>query len=178
MSDYKRMLLAVAEKAGQPVHPGLRQVCIVKQMLTEERIVVDALLEQGNPNKHYHAPDMPESCPNCTNMPGFQPNRGPWTMIAACQAQGFTVLFDGEGGVFVGTGEQDYGWWGYGPDNPTALADAMIKATKMLKPDNWEECDAFHGPAVTDMEALMKHCSVECTCAGTRIVIKEAKDGN
>ncbi len=133
-TSYKRALLAGAMKEGKPVHPGLRERCP-----SDEH---DPCVEEFE----FHIRGMSyfeyRDAPTCTD--GLRPNPDPIALIAACQAQEMWLEFVILGEwhvVMIYDAAKGLIHKGYGLDNPSALTDAVFKATEALEPDNWVECN-------------------------------------
>ncbi len=165
-TDPKLTLLARVEKDGKPVHPGLRKPCRVEWPWQHPEPDADGRY----------------GCLDCGGRE-YVPNPDPMAMIAACvakelypwvEANKVTLYYRQEHfGVYL-VSEQ----WTWEKYEDLDIADAMVKATKALEPDNWEDCKWCRGQG-THRDKYNSYMHEECThCAGTGIVIKEARDGN
>ena len=131
-TTYQLNMLAGAMRDGKPVHPGLRKPCNHFSRLVRQY-------------------DMTRTCGNCgfswehnKDFPvplGFVPNPDPLALIAACQAQGWSITFSNVPGKCFLNGRcvawncgPDPCILGYGSDNQSALIDAVFQATEA---DNW-----------------------------------------
>lgn len=131
MGDHKLTLLAYAKKAGKPVHPGLRMSGFEWIQKCD-----DPKCYKKKQHKHLVWTD---------NVP----NPDPMALISAAQAKGWYVKFiqDKVGPhpemyyvQFSNPNKRYHYARGYGPDNHSALTDALFQATETLTPSNWEQC--------------------------------------
>lgn len=131
--QYQMNMLARAQKDGEVMHPGL-----AKWEKEDERAHKN-IAAQGwvMAEKFYKKPDL-------------------GALIAAAQEQGLMVIFPVTGNHVV-VGNTD----GRGPDNLTALIDAIFKATESAEPDNWVGCSKC-GDHPTDLDKYGE--SEVCIC--------------
>ncbi len=67
---------------------------------------------------------------------------------------------------------------GYGPDNQSALENALFKLTEVLVPDNWAKCGLRILVAVSPFDVSPMHPDDCPDCDGTGIALLEGQDGS
>lgn len=157
-TDHQLHLLAIATKDGEPVHPGLRQV--------------------GASFSREHGAKWMALTAESTRT-DWQPNPDPMALIAAAQAQGCAVNFTSVGvvGLRLHHWNPQADYIGHGPDNPSALTDALFQATEA---DNWVGCPNgtwLDGGGLACVWTASNTSDLECpACFGTGKVEAEMGD--
>ncbi len=165
------ILLARAEKNGEPIHPGLKDCIMICPFCGGEATFTN---NDG---------DIEGCCEDCDDS-GYLTNPDPMALIAAAQKQGdgleWQVHFIVEGCVGIWHGDRYIGWSQQQPSNQVAFKKAMVQATEALEPDNWAKCKKNDCDCLAHCHRMIptvSWCHAECTnCDGTGIVLLEAQD--
>ena len=148
------MLLARAEIAGKPVHPGLILKCL------EIHSIVEPVSEGSSSWRNANCDEV--SCP------GWSPNPDPMALIAACDVKGWGFQWFN---IFPKMLILNHAHRAKNKDFQAALLDAAVQATA-AEADNLERCHAGGiGSGMTKSDG--SYIDVCPNCYGANYVIKE-----